>query len=385
MARAQNAPSMPPQGAASAANTAQAEGAPGAATSAVAPQAVMGPVATGQQMGVVDLEKWRNMTYGDAAVLGLVEGTTEYLPVSSIGHTILVTHALGLDTQSPLPGADGKPIVLLNGHGETTIDFESPVGSGQRQMLQMRPEMGAPPEAGFLTLKDAVDVYNVMVQAGPIAAILVLYWRRVWSVLRGLVGRDPLGLVVCRNLVLAFVPAGVLGFAANKWIHAHLFTYEPVAAGLIAGAVIIALAEYWRNGQQTGKGPGPELHELSWRQALVIGVCQCAALWPGVSRSMMTMVGGYLVGLRPARAAEFSFLLGLLTLTAASGYEAHGHWADIHQGLPLGPMLLGVAVATVAALVTVKLFVGWLGRHGLTVFAWYRLALAGVVLWVMRG
>ncbi|HTB64248.1 MAG TPA: undecaprenyl-diphosphate phosphatase, partial [Opitutales bacterium] len=339
----------------------------------------------GQQMGVAGWEKWRNMTYADAAVLGLIEGATEYLPVSSIGHTILVTHALGLDAQSPLPDANGEPIMIHDGHGEPTAIVPVLDGKGRPQELIMADDPRNPPGTGFLTLKDAVDVYNVMVQAGPIAAILVLYWRRVWSVLRGVVGRDPQGLVVCRNLVLAFLPAGMLGFLANKWIHAHLFTYEPVAAGLIAGAVIIALAEYWRAGQQTGKGPGPELHELTWQQALVIGVCQCAALWPGTSRSMMTMVGGYLVGLRPARAAEFSFLLGLLTLTAASGYEAHGHWADIRQGLPLGPMLLGVAVATVAALVTVKLFVGWLGRHGLTVFAWYRLALAAVVLWEMKG
>lgn len=329
----------------------------------------------------------RTLSYGDAAALGLVEGATEFLPVSSIGHTILATHALGLDVQSPLLDHEGRPIILFNGHGEKSIDYLDPNGSGRRHTLQLLDGPGLPANAGYLTLKDAVDVYNVMVQAGPIAAILVLFWRRVWSLLRGVVGRDPPGLLLLRNLVLAFVPAGVLGFLGNKWIHAHLFSYQPVAAALVAGALVMLAAERWRKQKLAGAAepPGPELHELSWKQALLIGACQCASLWPGTSRSMTTIVGGYLVGLRPARAAEFSFLLGLLTLTTASGYEAVGHLAEVRAGLSMGPLLLGVAVATLAALITVRWFVGFLARHGLEVFAWYRIALAAAVFWVMKG
>lgn len=327
------------------------------------------------------------LTYADAAVLGLVEGTTEFLPVSSIGHTILATHALGLDRQMSLRDAQGKPIILFNGHGEKSIDYEDPIGSGQHHVLQWVDPPGATTQAGFLTLKDAVDVYNVMVQAGPIAAILLLYWRRVWSLLRGVAGRDPQGLLLLRNLVLAFLPAATLGFVGGKWIHAHLFSYQPVAAALVAGALVMLAAERWRRKKSVGiaEKPGPELHELSWKQALLIGACQCASLWPGTSRSMTTIVGGYLVGLRPARAAEFSFLLGLLTLTAASGYEAVGHLAELRAGLPMGPLVLGIVVATIAALITVRWFVGWIAQRGLEVFAWYRLALAAVVFWVMKG
>ena len=304
----------------------------------------------------------RTVTYADAAILGLVEGTTEFLPVSSIGHTILASHALGLDQPIPLRDASGQPIILSNRRGD-------------------------PATPAYFTLKDSVDVYNVMVQAGPIAAILVLFWRRVWSLLRGVLGRDPQGLLVLRNLLLAFVPAGTLGFLGNQWIHAHLFSYQPVAAALVAGALVMLAAEHWRKKKSAGLAdpPGPELHELTCRQALLIGLCQCASLWPGTSRSMTTIVGGYLVGLRPARAAEFSFLLGLLTLTSASGYEAVKHLAELRAGLPVGPLLLGVTVATIAAVVTVRWFVSWIARHGLSAFAWYRLALAATVFWVMKG
>jgi len=298
----------------------------------------------------------RTLTYGDAATLGLVEGVTEYLPVSSIGHTILVTHALGLDLDQPLLDKQGQPIQTTH-HGVTST----------------------------LTLKEAVDMYNVMVQAGPIAAILLLYWRRVASLFRGLAGRDPQGLLVLRNLLVAFLPAGILGLAFHNAIHDYLFTYHSVAAALVAGSVLILLAERWRriHASNAIDAPGPELHELTWRQALVIGLCQCVALWPGTSRSMMTIVGGYLAGLSPARAAEFSFLLGLLTLTSASGLEAGLHLHELRAALPLGPLVLGIAIATIAAALTVKWFIGWLGQRGIGVFAWYRLALAALVLGVM--
>ena len=133
-----------------------------------------------------------------------------------------------------------------------SIDYLDPDGSGQRHTLQLLDGPGLPANAGYLTLKDAVDVYNVMVQAGPIAAILVLFWRRVWSLLRGVVGRDPPGLLLLRNLVLAFLPAGMLGFLGNKWIHAHLFSYQPVAAALVAGALVMLAAEHWRK-QEVGR------------------------------------------------------------------------------------------------------------------------------------
>jgi undecaprenyl-diphosphatase len=296
----------------------------------------------------------RTVTYSDAVVLGLVEGITEFLPVSSIGHTILVTHALGLDLDQPLLDRNGLPI-LTHHHGVT-----------------------AP-----LTLKDAVDTYNVMVQAGPIAAILLLYWARVASLWRGLRGRDPVGLRLLGNLLVAFIPAGVLGLLLGHWIHENLFFAKDVAGALVAGALVILGVEHWRKRRRelaaTTSTSEKDMLVMTWRQALLIGVCQCFSLWPGTSRSMTTIVGGYLAGLRPALAAEFSFLLGLITLTAAAGYDAVGHFTELREGLSVGPLFVGVVVATIAAALSVKWFIGWIARHGIGIFAWYRLALAAVV------
>ncbi len=297
------------------------------------------------------------VTYGDAIVLGLVEGATEYLPVSSTGHLVVASQMLKLDTEVPLLDHAGQPIITTH-HGVT------------------KP----------LTLKDAVDNYNIIIQGGAILAVLLLYWPRVLSLVRGAAGRDPQGLCALRNLVVAFLPSAVIGLLAEHWISAHLFSARVVAAAFAVGAVVMLVAEQWRQRHWANAAatPGPEIHDLSWRQSLLIGLCQCWSLWPGMSRSMTTIVGGYLAGLRPARAAEFSFLLGLMTLTAASGYKAVGHYAELRAALPLGPLVIGFLVATVSALVAVKWFVGWLTRHGLAAFAWYRLAAAAVILWVMK-
>lgn len=298
----------------------------------------------------------QTVTYGDAVVLGLVEGVTEYLPVSSTGHLVVTAHLLKLDSETPLVDRSGQPIIVTH-HGET------------------RP----------LTLKDAVDNYNIIIQGGAILAVLFLYWSRVLSLFRGVLGRDPQGLLVFRNLLVAFIPSAVLGLLTEHWIDAHLFSAKVVALAFAVGAVVMLAAEHWRKTHWPSPAavPGPEIYDLSWRQSLLIGLCQCWSLWPGMSRSMTTIVGSYFAGLRPVRAAEFSFLLGLMTLTAASGYKALGHYAELHAALPLGPMAVGLLVATISAFLAVKWFVHWLTRHGLSAFAWYRLAAAAVILWVM--
>ncbi len=139
------------------------------------------------------------------------------------------------------------------------------------------------------------------------------------------------------------------------------------------------IVERWRKRGQSGNvdpDDGPELHELSLRQSLTIGFIQCLAMWPGTSRSMATIVGGYLMGLSPKRAAEFSFLLGLITLSAASGYKLVGDGEQMLAALDLGPVLVGCLVAFVSAALAVKWLVGYLSKHGLALFAWYRIALA---------
>ena len=260
------------------------------------------------------LETWQ------AVVLGLVEGVTEYLPVSSTGHLILVESLLGL-------GRDSKP---------------------------------------------ALDAFSIVIQGGAILAVVGLYWTRVVGLLRGLLGQDPAGLRLFVNLIVAFLPAVVVGVPLDKWIEAKLFHPLPVLATLSAGGVLmIVLDRRLPRGTQV-------IDDLRWPQAVLIGAFQCLALWPGTSRSMVVIVGGLLVGLRPRDAAEFSFLLGLPTLGGACAYKLVKEHDAIAQ-LGIAPVALGIAVATLSAAIAVRWLVGFLNRRGLEPFGWYRLGLAAVL------
>ena len=296
----------------------------------------------------------RQFTYSDAAILGLVEGITEYLPVSSTGHLILTNAALGLDSDAPLPDRKGAILWIE--------DADS--ANGKRPF----------------TLANAADAYAIIIQFGAILAVVILYWKRLLTILMGMLGKDANGLRLLKNLILAFLPAAVLGLLLDEWIEAALFGIYPVIIALFAGALLMLAVEYWHRSKNSNSAQaGPDLHELNTRQCLIIGFLQCIAMWPGTSRSMMTIVGGYLVGLSPVRAAEFSFLLGLITLTAASGYKALSVGPQIIQTVPLGPLIVGILVATVSAALAVKWLVSFLTRHGLSLFAYYRLGLAAVV------
>jgi undecaprenyl-diphosphatase len=262
------------------------------------------------------------LAWWQAVVLGLVEGITEYLPVSSTGHLILTSSLLHLD----------------------------------------RPDT-----------KDALDAYLVVIQGGAILAVLWLYWPRVVQMARGLLGRDAGGMRLAWNVALAFVPAAVVGVLLAKAIKAALFSAAPVLAALAAGGVwMIWLGRRDRRGEQ-------DLTAMPWRTALGIGLFQTLALWPGTSRSMVTIAGGMLLGLDAVAAAEFSFLLGLPTLGAACVHDlAHGGPSMFHQ-LGAAPLVLGVAVATVSAVLAVRWLVSFLTRHGLAPFGWYRLVLSAVL------
>lgn len=267
------------------------------------------------------------LTWWQAAVLGLVEGVTEYLPVSSTGHLILTASLLHLD------------------HPET---------------------------------KDALDAYLVVVQGGAILAVVLLYWPRVVQMARGLLGRDPDGFRLARNLAIAFLPAAIVGLGLHTAIKAHLFAAWPVLAALAAGGVwMIAL------GRRHGRGRD-DVATVTWQTALGIGLFQMLSLWPGTSRSMVTIGGGMLLGLGTVAAAEFSFLLGLPTLTAACALELgkslhHAGGASMFQQLGAAPTALGVIVAAVSAALAVRWLVRFLTRHGLAPFGWYRLALAATL------
>lgn len=291
------------------------------------------------------------LSVADALVLGVVEGVTEFLPVSSTGHLIIANHFLGLEAEEPLLSADGRPLY-----------FRAP-----------SPQY---PHGVPLTIKQAADTYVVVIQFGAIAAVGILYWTQLIAMLRGLLGLDPAGRRLLINLLIAFLPAAGLGFLLHGWIDAHLFSIPAVIIALVAGAGLMFFAESWRR-KHANRTALPA--ELTPKQAAGIGALQCLALWPGTSRSMTTIVGGYFAGLDARRAAEFSFLLGFVTLTAATVYKSYKGGAAMIQVFGWSNVLLGAAVAAVTAALSVRFLVGWLTRHGLAAFAWYRLVLAAAL------
>ena len=274
------------------------------------------------------------LAWWQAIVLGLVEGITEYLPVSSTGHLILVSALLGLDQG---------------------------------------------------VAKDAVDDFLIVVQGGAILAVVGLYWARVRQIVNGLIGRDADGLRLAINLGIAFVPAAIGGVLLNKTIKAHLFHAGPVLFALAAGGVFMLWLA--RQGADRGGSRTQDVAQLSMGTALGIGLFQVLAMWPGTSRSMVTIGGGILLGLDAVTAAEFSFLLGLPTLGAACGYDllknfkhaAETGGPNLFQQLGLMPVGIGVLVAALSAAVAVRWLVGQLTHRGLGPFGWYRIGVAIVL------
>jgi undecaprenyl-diphosphatase len=272
------------------------------------------------------------LTVWQALALGLTEGLTEYLPVSSTGHLCLVERLLGI---------------------------------------------GATEEG-----KSAADAYAIAIQLGAIIAVLWLCWGRVVLVLKGVVGRSPEGRRLLLNLLIAFAPAVVVGLLAEPYIKRYLFGLWPItAAWLVGGAAILLFS---RRRRESGEGRG--IDELRPAQALVIGSAQVVAMWPGVSRSLVTILGGLAVGLSAPAAVEFSFLLGLVTLGAATCKEiaTNGQLMVATFGY-LGP-LVGLVAALISAAIAVKWMVAYVTKHGLAVFGYYRIGLAVVVgVWLLLG
>ncbi len=291
----------------------------------------------------------------DAVALGAIEGVTEYLPISSTGHLIIATRALKLDSDEPLRRPDGRARWFV------PPSDENPTGTP-------------------LTVRLAADTYTIVIQFGAIAAVALLYWRPVLSMLRGLIGRDPAGFRLLRNLILAFLPAAILGLLLHDWIDEHLFSVKTVIIAQVAGAFLIFWAERYRRARAAAAPTSDAGIELTARQAIKIGLLQCVAMWPGTSRSMMTIIGGYLSGLDPRRSAEFSFLLGLVTLSAASVYKGYKSGTAMIDVFGWPDIILGCVVAAVTAALAVKFLVGWLSRHGMGLFAWYRLGLAAILI-----
>ncbi len=270
------------------------------------------------------------MDWLQALILGVVEGITEYLPVSSTGHLLVVQRLLGI--------------------GQT----------------------------------DAADAFAICIQGGAIMAVLSLYWKRMRTIAAGFLGQDADGLRLGINIVVAFIPAVIAAFTLGKVIKKYLFggkdwgLWPIVGAWFIGGVAILAVAFYLRRRRETG-GVRKELNQLVWQAALIIGLAQCLAMWPGTSRSLVTIVAGVLVGLRLSAAVEFSFLLGVLTLGAATVKDGIEFGRMMSESYGVVPLLVGFVSAWISAMIAVKWMVSYLNRHGMAIFGWYRIAIALLV------
>jgi undecaprenyl-diphosphatase len=271
------------------------------------------------------------MTWLHALLLGILEGLTEFLPVSSTGHLYLLGAALGHD--------DGASKGL-----------------------------------------------DIVMQFGAVIAVVIFYRARLAALLRGLVARDPASVRLFVALACGFFPAAVVGLALHSRIEALLMRPFPVAGALVVGGVIMVVVELVR---RRGKDadPGEEgLDKVTPRRALLIGCAQCmSVLWPGFSRSMSTIVGGQLCGLTTATAAEFSFFLFIPTLGAATLFGFYKHGREIVDA-PGGAVALAVSLlaAFVVSFAAIAAFLQYLKRRGLAPFGWYRVvvgALAALYFW----
>ena len=257
-----------------------------------------------------------------AIILGIVEGLTEFLPVSSTGHLILATELLGYDASR-------------------------------------------------------WAIFNIAIQPGAILAIVVLYRKLFWDMFTGFFRRDPVAIAFVRNLLLAFFPAVILGLALGDYIEVMLENAVIVAWALIVGGIAILLVERFAKPKESGG-----VANLSTRQSILIGLVQCIAMIPGVSRSGATILGAMSLGVDRKTAAEFSFFLALPTLTGATVLQLFKH-SDQIGSEQIGLIAIGALVSFVVALAVIKLFVAYVSRRGFAPFAWYRIA-AGIaaIVWL---
>lgn len=256
-----------------------------------------------------------------ALVLGIVEGLTEFLPVSSTGHLILAASLLGANDER------GK-------------------------------------------------VFQIVIQSAAMLAILWEYRARFARTLRGAFG-DRAAQRFIAHLAIAFLPAALLGLAFGSAIKAVLFRPVPVALAFIAGGLVILWVE--RGGRGRRPARVAEVDDMSWRDALKVGIAQAFALVPGTSRSGATIIGGMLFGLSRRAATEFSFFLAVPTLVAAGAYDLWKH-RSLFSASDLDLFAVGGMAAFVSAFLCVRWLIRYVASHDFTPFAWYRIAFGLVVL-----
>jgi undecaprenyl-diphosphatase len=255
-------------------------------------------------------------------LLGIVEGVTEFLPVSSTGHLILAGALLGYD-------------------------------------------------------ENHWKVFNIVIQLGAILAVVVLYWRTFLAVLMGLARREPGAWRFLRNVVVAFLPSAVLGLLLHRQIEAMLGSPTIVSVALIVGGIAILVIDRGRTG-----GEERGVADIPLGKAVGIGFIQCLSMIPGVSRSGATILGALSLGVERRTAAEFSFFLAIPTMLGATTLELAKNHNDL--GVGLHAIALGFVVSFVVALFVIRWFIGLVSRRGFAPFGWYRIAAGGLALaWLL--
>lgn len=253
------------------------------------------------------------MDFFTAVILGIVQGVSEFLPISSTGHMILTSHLLGLT------------------HTEFHKSFE------------------------------------IAIQAGTILSVVVLYWRSLL-----------VDIEVIKRIIVAFIPTGVLGLTLYKLIKGYLLGSETVVlASLMLGGIFLVVFELWYREEEGASG---EIREVSYRNALIIGLFQSIAMIPGVSRSASTIVGGLILGLKRRTIVEFTFLLAVPTMLAATGYDLLKSGSEFSSGQFLY-LFSGFVTAFIVAILSIKFLLGFIKNHTFVSFGIYRIAL--VVFWIL--
>ncbi len=254
-----------------------------------------------------------------AIILGIIEGLTEFLPVSSTGHLILGTELMGYDAKK-------------------------------------------------------WALFNIAIQPGAILAIVVLYWRTFMDVLKGLMSWRADAVAFVRNLLIAFFPAVILGLAFGDQIDALLENAVVVAWALIIGGFAILLVERLARPTESGG-----VAAIGWQKSAAVGLVQCLAMIPGISRSGATIMGAIAMGVDRKTAAEFSFFLALPTLTGATVLQLYKH-SDLINPDQIGLIAIGFTVSFVVALIVIKAFLAVVTRYGFAPFAYYRILAGGIAL-----
>lgn len=267
------------------------------------------------------------LTKEQAVVLGVIQGATEFLPVSSTGHMVLANELL----------------------------FKKTYAAAE---------------------KAHVDNYMICIQIGTILTLLLFYRKYVLRILKGWLGRDRSGFTLGLNVGIAFIPAGLLGFFFDGFIQKYFYTRNFIATSLLIGGMAIFFLEIYRK-KHTARIN--DIYELPLRSALIIGLFQIIALWPGFSRSLATIIGGIIVGFNLVQAVNFSFLLGLLTSSVASIYKLLKGGTAFLDAIPWDTGSLGILVSFMVGMSTIVVFLRYIQRNGLKIFGWYRIFI-GILL-----